>query len=91
MFQFLQLCWLIPMAIWTVFRRTIRRIRFMRMAVRTGIQCRCGDMISLLGIWQCRCGFQYRGHLLRTCPVCYAIPRIVRCYACMLTTKLPEL
>jgi hypothetical protein len=91
MVQILQLCWLIPLAFWTLFRRAIRKIRFMRLAVQAGIQCSCGDMISLLGIWRCRCGFQYRGHLLRTCPVCYSLPRVARCYSCMLTTKLPEI
>src|SRR6266852_4377385 len=29
-------------------------------------------------------------HLPRLCPLCGRVPRIVRCYTCGLTTKLPE-
>lgn len=64
--------------------------RFLRMAARPSIPCSCGQAISLVGIWQCRCGFTYRGHLLRLCPTCWTIPYVARCYACGLTKKLPE-
>jgi hypothetical protein len=36
------------------------------------------------------CGFTYRGHLLRVCPICFSLPAMVRCYDCGLTTKLPD-
>jgi hypothetical protein len=54
------------------------------------IVCECGAAVSLVNVWKCSCGFTYRGHLLRVCPVCKTIPRVVRCYACGVTTKLPE-
>src|SRR5216684_1174789 len=44
----------------------------------------------LVGLWRCSCSFIYRGHLLQLCPLCGRVPRIVRCYTCGLTTKLPE-
>ena len=50
----------------------------------------CKEVISLVGQWKCRCGFTYRGHLMRTCPVCYSSPRVVRCVHCGVTEKLPE-
>jgi len=65
-------------------------IRFLRLAAATRISCECGSPISLVGLWRCSCSFTYRGHLLQTCPLCGRIPRICRCYACGLTTKLPE-
>jgi hypothetical protein len=71
--------------------RLKRRWRFWRVAYMTQISCRsCHSMISLVGIWRCGCGFTYRGHLLRECPVCGALPRMVRCFACGITEKLPE-
>jgi hypothetical protein len=77
-------------ALWVV--RTIRGIRFWRLAYAAALRCaNCGADISLVGIWRCRCGFTYRGHLLRACPICEAMPRMVRCYACGVTERLPQL
>lgn len=70
--------------------RLREHIRFLRLATATRIFCECGSPISLVGLWRCPCSFTYRGHLLRTCPLCGRMPRICRCYACGLTTKLPE-
>lgn len=71
-------------------RRAFERYRFFRLAMRSEIICQCGATVSLVGFWRCSCGFTYRGHLLRMCPVCKTIPCVVRCYRCGVTTKLPE-
>jgi hypothetical protein len=71
-------------------RRTIDWYRFLQLAMTPAITCECGAEVSLVGIWRCSCGFTYRGHLLRMCPLCQTIPRVVRCYRCGVTTKLPE-
>jgi hypothetical protein len=71
--------------------RLLRRRRFWSMAYRAQILCRtCGTEISLVGMWECRCGFTYRGHVLRECPVCHSLPRMVRCFSCGTTAVLPE-
>jgi hypothetical protein len=58
---------------------------------RHEIVCRnCGAPISLVGLWKCRCGYTYKGHLLRACPVCNSLPRMARCFQCGVTEKLPE-
>ncbi len=85
--------WLIASPI--LFVRALYRLwgrwKFWRMAYTLRIVCRnCRGTIWLVGQWRCACGFEYRGHLLRACSVCGALPRMVRCYACGVTTKLPE-
>ncbi len=72
--------------------RLQRRCRFWRMAYTPQIVCpSCRSRISLVGIWTCStCRYTYRGHVMRKCPVCGALPRMVRCYECGVTTKLPE-
>ncbi len=70
--------------------RLIRRGRFWRVSYTPYIACRsCGATVALVGFWRCRCGYTYRGHVLRMCPVCFTLPRMVRCYACGATEKLP--
>ena len=71
-------------------RRALERYRFFRLAMRPAIVCECGSQVPLVGFWRCSCGFTYRGHLLRICPVCGSLPCVVRCYRCGVTTKLPE-
>ena len=71
-------------------RRAHERYRFFRLAMEPEMHCECGTTVSLVGYWRCSCGFTYRGHLLRTCPVCRSIPCVARCYQCGVTTKLPE-
>jgi hypothetical protein len=71
-------------------RRAHARYRFFRLAMESEMPCECGATVSLVGYWRCSCGFTYRGHLLRACPVCGSIPCIARCYRCGVTTKLPE-
>lgn len=71
-------------------RRALQRYRFFRLAIAAAIVCECGAEVSLVGFWKCSCGFTYRGHLLRLCPVCGTIPCVMRCYRCGVTTKLPE-
>ena len=70
--------------------RAFRWLDFWTLAYKPEIPCRnCGGAISLVGIWRCRCGYTYKGHLLRTCPVCDATPSMVRCIQCGVTEKLP--
>lgn len=70
--------------------RAHERYRFFRLAMEAEMLCECGATVSLVGYWRCSCGFTYRGHLLRVCPVCGSIPCVARCYGCGVTTKLPE-
>lgn len=70
--------------------RSYRRARFLQVAATPAIRCGCGQTISLVGAWRCSCGYTYKGHLLRECPVCFSLPLVGRCYACGMTTKLPE-
>jgi len=70
--------------------RTYRHYRFLGVARTPEILCECGELLSLVGLWKCVCGFTYRGHLLRVCPVCQTLPQVARCYTCGVTTKLPE-
>jgi hypothetical protein len=75
---------------WTI--RTVRRLKFWRTAYAPEILCgNCGAAISLVGIWKCGCQFTYRGHLLRECPICGSMPRMVRCFNCGVTERLLEL
>jgi hypothetical protein len=68
-----------------------RHVTFLRTAYQPSIICRnCGATVSLVGIWRCGCGFTYKGHLLRECPVCSSLPAMVRCYRCQVTERLPE-
>jgi len=72
--------------------RLRRRWKFWRMAYTPRILCRnCEATISLVGLWKCGgCQYTSKGHLLRECPVCGSLPRMVRCFACGVTTLLPE-
>ena len=80
----------LPFRILNSCARLRNHIAFLRLATAAQIFCQCGIPISLVGLWRCSCTFTYRGHLLHVCPLCGRIPRIVRCYTCGLTTKLPE-
>jgi hypothetical protein len=79
-----------PILLIRALRRAFERYSFIRLAMQPSIDCECGSAVSLVGCWRCSCGFTYRGHLLRACPVCGTIPCVVRCYRCGVTTKLPE-
>ena len=79
-----------PVLLVLAVRRGLSRYRFFQLAMQPEIVCECGSPLSLVGLWKCSCGFTYRGHLLRECPVCGTIPCVVRCYRCNVTTKLPE-
>jgi hypothetical protein len=63
-----------PVLFFQASRRGLERYRFVRLAMQAEILCECGAPISLVGLWRCSCGFTYRGHLLRQCPVCDTIP-----------------
>lgn len=83
--------WLLasPVLFLRAIARTLNQGKVLAAAVRAAIRCECGETVSLLGLWRCECGFTYKGHLVRECPVCRTIPAMVRCYACGVTTKLP--
>ena len=77
-------------AAWIV--RVIQNLKFWKMAYTSEIPCsNCGASISLVGIWRCGCRYTHRGHLLRECPICGSMPRMVRCFNCGVTERLPEL
>lgn len=68
----------------------VRRYRFWRVSYSPSLVCRnCNATIWLVGIWRCRCGYTYQGHLLRECRVCHGWPVMARCFECGLTEKLP--
>jgi len=48
----------------------------------------CREEIPLVGMWRCRCGYQYTGHLLRPCPVCGGVPMLARCLHCGVTRMI---
>jgi hypothetical protein len=79
-----------PVLLALAVRRAVHRYHFFRLAMEPAFYCECGSPVSLVGLWRCSCGFTYRGHLLRSCPVCESIPCVARCYRCGVTTKLPE-
>jgi len=71
--------------------RMVKQIRFWTAAYSPHLPCRnCGSRISLVGIWKCGCGFTSRSHLVRHCPCCSSLPRVVRCVNCGVTLMLPE-
>ncbi len=85
--------WLLASPIYAVklYFGLVRRWRFWKISYRPSIVCRsCGANVSLVGLWRCGCGYTYRGHVLRFCPVCGSLPRMVRCFQCGVTRKLPE-
>src|SRR5579872_7301759 len=86
------LLWILasPILALVALRRGFRAARFFGTASRTHTVCECGEEVALVGLWRCSCGFTYRGHLLRVCPICFSLPAMVRCYECGLTTKLPD-
>lgn len=68
-----------------------KHIRFWTMSYTPHIPCRsCGAPVSLVGIFRCGCGYTSRSHLLRRCPICHSLPRVVRCGSCSVTQMLPE-
>jgi hypothetical protein len=70
-------------------RRLLRSVRFVRMTGRRTIVCpTCGETVLLVGFWRCGCGFTYRGHLLRLCPVCRTLPDVIRCEHCGATERV---
>lgn len=63
--------------------RAARRMCFYWQSMQPSMTCKtCGGEISLVGLWRCGCGFSYAGHLLRFCPVCNSLPRMIRCFKC---------
>jgi hypothetical protein len=76
--------------VWGI-ERAVRYCCLLVCSVSSAVICRgCGQEVALLGIWQCQCGFTYRGHLLRPCPVCNCVPKAARCLHCRATTLLIE-
>jgi len=79
-----------PILLLQALRRGGKKVRFFALACRASLFCECGEEMSLVGLWKCSCGFTYRGHLVSVCPVCEALPKVVRCYECGVTTRLPD-
>ena len=74
---------------WSV--RMVKLAKFWKMAYTPYVPCHnCGARISLVGLFRCSCGYTYRGHVLRPCPVCHSLPRLLRCVYCTVTRLLPE-
>lgn len=66
--------------------RGVRHVIRLPKAIQPAITCRaCGHPISLVGLWRCGCGHTYQGHVLRYCPVCGALPKMIRCFNCQAT------
>lgn len=85
--------WMLALPVFCVraLMRLYKLTQFWSIAYRAVILCpTCGANVSLVGIWECRCGYTYRGHVLRECPVCHSLPRMVRCFSCGSTETLPE-
>ncbi len=69
--------------------RLARAVRFVRISSQESIACpTCGETILLVGFWRCNCGFTYRGHLVRLCPVCRTLPDVIRCEHCEATERI---
>jgi hypothetical protein len=69
--------------------RLCRKLEVLHKSLMVSVLCRCcGAEISLVGLWECGCGFTYEGHLLRYCPVCRLFPNMIRCYRCGTTEKV---
>ena len=68
----------------------LKQLRFFAVASQARIFCECGEEVVLVGLWKCSCGFTYRGHLVTVCPVCGSVPKVVRCYQCGVTRRLPD-
>ena len=79
-----------PILILRALVRAYRKSRVYEYMNAESIPCACGADVPLIGLWRCGCGFTYRGQLLRPCPICQTIPRVVRCHSCRVTILLPE-
>lgn len=80
---------LLPISIYRTIKRSVFLIRRLKRSVQTIIVCsNCSKEVSLTGMWQCVCGFQYAGHILKVCPVCHSVPNIIRCPNCGVTTLI---
>ena len=76
------------LAVWAVIR-LVKYIGLLKRSVAPALDCNnCHRPIALVGMWACQCGFTYTGHLLRPCPICHRVPRVVRCHRCNVTTKV---
>jgi hypothetical protein len=72
--------------------RLVQVCLFWRVAYAPSVICStCNEVVSLVGMWRCSCGYTYQGHVLRVCPICGVWPRMVRCFACGATECLPNL
>jgi len=76
------------LCVWAIIR-AVKYTRVLRLSVSPAVLCsNCHQPAPLVGIWRCQCGFTYRGHLLRPCPICGRVPRVVRCTNCGITIQL---
>src|SRR5262245_41794072 len=78
-----------PLVLLWLLCRGIRHVVFLRSAARISTRCpACHSAVSLVGIWRCPCGYTYKGHLLTECPICFSVPKLIRCPHCQVTRKL---
>jgi hypothetical protein len=62
------------------------------LVTRDSFQCPgCGGPISLVGRWECICGYVYDGFFFIRCPVCKTVPPYVKCQACGVGVQNPSL
>jgi hypothetical protein len=60
-------------------------VRFIaaRPFVGDAMPCRtCGQMIPLLGLWQCSCGWRFYGRYWTRCEYCGDMPGFIDCLTC---------
>jgi len=86
MFKLLGFILLLPISLFKTIKKSVFLIRRLKRSVQTNIVCsNCQHTIPLTGMWQCTCGFQYTGHILKVCPLCQNVPNLIRCPECGVT------
>lgn len=65
-----------------------RIVARVRMHVAPELRCPVGHRNSTHGRWECRCGFQYVGHIAAPCPSCGTVAGWFACQRCGLGMQL---
>lgn len=77
--------WFLLWAITVVVGRAltlVRRVRALPLALSDEVACVAGHRNSLLGRWECRCGYVYLGHAFAPCPGCRQRAGWIECERC---------
>jgi len=70
-------------------KASLRYLHTLKRAITTSLVCsNCEQSVPLVGMWRCECGFTYKGHLMRPCPICHRVPKVARCFNCGITMQL---